>query len=356
MILAVFAIVLTLLLVVGIHEVGHAIAARLFKVKIRRIAIGFGKALFTWQDQGGREWVWALWPLGGYVHLFNSRIETIPTSDLDFCFDKKAIWQRCIILIAGALANLLTAALALTWMYSLGYQQQVPLIQQVSPGSIAAAAGLQAQERFVAIDSQETNSWQDVGMTLLMAMGKAKVAALVGDKQGSIHQVSMDLSQWSYKKDDPSLLGALGIKAVKGHSEQVRGQSLWPALLAAMSKLGFLLKFFLVMLKQLLTQRIPFAVLLGPLGLFAASVYSFLQGLAVFLYFIASLSLAVGLVNLFPIPGLDGGGLVYALLEKWRGKPVSVAFEVLLYRLTMIIFALLLIQLIMNDLRSYFSK
>src|SRR5438132_1294650 len=99
MILALFAIVLTLILVVGFHEAGHAMAAKLFKVKIRRISIGFGKAIFTWKDRAGREWIWALWPLGGYVHLLNSRIEAIPESDFGLCFDKKPIWQRCIILI-----------------------------------------------------------------------------------------------------------------------------------------------------------------------------------------------------------------------------------------------------------------
>ncbi len=85
---------------------------------------------------------------------------------------------------------------------------------------------------------------------------------------------------------------------------------------------------------------IPFAVLLGPIGLLAASAGSFMQGLAVFLYFIASLSLAVGLVNLFPIPGLDGGSIIYALVEKIRGKPVPIAWELLLHRLAMIIFCL----------------
>ncbi|MBA3537716.1 MAG: RIP metalloprotease [Tatlockia sp.] len=357
MLRAFFAIVLTLILVVGIHEAGHAICARLFKIRINRISIGFGKTLLTRKDKAGREWTWALWPLGGYVHLLNSRQEVVPESEYSQCFDKKPIWQRCLVLIAGPLANLLAAFLALTLMYMLGFKQQIPLIKEVAPQSIASISGLKANERFVAIAGQRTNSWQEVGMSLIMTFGKTDVPVLIMDSLGAVHQLNFDMSQWYYKKGDRSLLAALGIKAApaKSNTEQVAGVSIDLAAAAAISKIVFLLKFFIIMLKLLLTHKIPFVVLLGPLGLFEASISSFLQGIAVFLYFIASFSLAVGFINLFPVPGLDGGSLVYALVEKLSGKPVSVAFEILLHRFAFIIFTILLIQLVLNDLQRYFS-
>lgn len=355
MILAIIAIILTLVLVVGIHEAGHAMAAKLFKVRIKRIAIGFGKPLATWKDKAGREWTWALWPLGGYVHLLNSRIETIPEDELAQCFDKKPVWQRCIILLAGPLANLVAACLALTLMFMLGYQQQTPFIQEVNPNSLAAQAGIQANERFVAIAGQKTNSWQEVGMQLIMVVSNSQVPVILSNDQGSTREVNLNLGQWRYKKEDKSILTSLGIKAAPGklHTEQVAGQSLINAVLSAFAKISYLLKFFLTMLKLLLTHVIPFSVLLGPLGLFSASISSFLQGIAVFLYFIASFSLAVGLVNLFPIPSLDGCSIIYALVEKLRGKPVSIAFEILMHQFAIIIFAMLLVQLLMNDLQRF---
>lgn len=356
MIKAFIALALTLLLVVGIHEAGHAICAMLFKVKIRRISIGFGKQLITKKDKSGCEWTWALWPLGGYVHLLSSRSETVSESDFRFCFDKKPIWQRVLILLAGSLANFLVAFLALMFMYMLGFKQQIPIIKEVRPQSIAANAGLQANDRFIAISGQHTANWQEAGMNLIMSLGKSEVTVLVANHQGISRQVNINLSQLIYKKGDKSLLANLGIKAEspKLQSEQILGQSLPVAAIAALSKINFLLKYFIVMLKQLLTHKIPFTILIGPLGLFAASISSFLQGLAVFLYFIGSFSLAVGFINLFPIPGLDGGSIVYALVEKFRGKPVSIAFEVLLHRLVFILFTLLLIQLLLNDLQRYF--
>lgn len=107
----------------------------------------------------------------------------------------------------------------------------------------------------------------------------------------------------------------------------------------------------MMILKQLFTGAIPFSVLLGPIGIFAASVASLMQGIAVFLFFIATLSLAVAVINLLPIPGLDGGSIVYAIVEKIRGKPVSVPMELLLHRLVFIIFCVLLVHLLMNDLQ-----
>ncbi|WP_028388078.1 M50 family metallopeptidase [Legionella fairfieldensis] len=357
MIAALFAIVLTLLLVVGLHEAGHAITARFFLVKIQRIAIGFGKPLLTWKDKAGREWVWAIWPLGGYVHMLNSRIQPVAEKDLALCFDKKPVWIRCIILLAGGVANLLTAWLALTLLFMLGYKQQLPFIQNVVPQSIAAKAGLQGGDRFVAIEGQTTNSWQEVGMGFIMAFGKEKVPALVSGSDGRLRSVSLNLDYWHYTKKEDSILKSLGIipAPAKFHTEQVAGQSPGQAVWLALTKSWRLIVFFLVMFKQLVTGVIPFAVLLGPLGLLAVSINSFLQGLAVFLYFIASLSLAVGLINLFPIPGLDGGSIVYALIEKWRGRPFSVALEVLLYRLTVIGFSVLFIQLLLNDVQRYMS-
>ncbi|ARG99584.1 M50 family metallopeptidase [Legionella micdadei] len=358
MILALLAIVITLILVVGIHETGHALAAKLFGVKIKRIAIGFGKPLLSYKDKSGREWVWALWPLGGYVHLLNSRIEPVLEKEhYSLCFDKKPIWQRCIILLSGALANLTMAWLAFTMLFMLGYQQQQPLIQNVLPQSIAALAGLKAHDRFVEISGWKTSSWQDVGMSLVMTLGKKNVPVWVSNEEGGVRKVNLDLSQWHYKKKD-TLLSALGIEAVPANVSNsfVVGQSFMDSIRHAFEQILYLLVFFLVMLKQLITGMIPFSVLLGPLGLFSVSITSFLQGTAVFLSFIASLSLAVGFVNLFPIPGLDGGSIVYSLVEKIRGKPMSIAVEVLLYRLAFIVFAVLLIQLLMNDLQRYLTR
>ncbi|MFA5960630.1 MAG: M50 family metallopeptidase [Tatlockia sp.] len=356
MLKALIAIVLTLILVVGIHEAGHALAALWFGVKIKRVAIGFGKPLVKLHDASNREWVWGLWPLGGYVQLLNSRIEPVSPEDLPACFDKKAVWVRLVILCSGALANALLAYFALTLFYMTGFKHQLPLIKAVSPQSIAASAGLKAKDRILAINNSPIPSWQESGVVLLMSLGKAEVPLQVQDAEGTIRQLNLPLSQWHYKNTDKSLLQALGIEPVPAAQSTVvvKGESFVKASNRAFFKGLQLLYFFMVMIKLLFTGLIPFALLLGPLAFLAASVGSFLQGFVVFMYFIASVSLAVAFTNLLPLPGLDGGSIVFALVEKLRGKPVSIALELLLYRLAFIVFIVLTIQLVMHDLTRYF--
>jgi regulator of sigma E protease len=352
-VLSVFVVFLSLLLVVGIHEAGHAFAAYLFKIKIKKISIGFGKPLFSWQGRRGCQWVWARWPLGGYVQLLNSRIEPVSLAESTYSFDKKPVWARCIVLLAGAFANMLTAWLALVFMFMLGYQQTVPVIEKITPSSIAFTAGLLEGERISSIAGQPVASWREVGMQLIMALGHDGVDVVVENVSGVTHQVQLNLAKWHYGPGKNSLLLSIGISpdASEKNIQQVMGLSWWSACQHAFLHIAGIFYFFLVMLKQLLMGVIPFSLLLGPLGLFSVMVSSFLQGLTVFLYFIASLSLSVALVNLLPVPGLDGGLIVYAIIEKIRGKPVSVGFEILLHRLVFIAFCLILVQLLLNDVR-----
>ncbi len=354
-VLSFVAIVFSLLLVVGLHEAGHAWAAHIFKIKIKTISIGFGRALFHWQGKDGCQWRWSMWPVGGYVQLMNSRIEPVSPDDYPYSFDKKPVWVRCVILLSGAMANLLTAWFALVFMLMLGYQQMVPVIADIKAGSIAFNAGLAGGDRMIRVAGQPVSTWRDVGMQLIMALGDHHLDVAVENKAGARHQVQLDITHWRYGHGNGSLLTALGVSpdiSVK-NKQHVAGLPFLQAGQQAYWQVISLLYFFLVMIKQLLTGVIPFSLLLGPIGLFTVMVDSFLQGLAVFFNFIAYFSLAVALINLFPIPGLDGGSIIYVLIEKVRGKPVSVEMEVLLHRLVSIAFCLILVQLLLNDLQRY---
>ncbi len=350
MFLAIIAILLTLILVVGIHELGHAIAAYLFGVRIKKISIGFGKPLLHWRSASGREWIWAMFPLGGYVQLENTRISSVEPSDYSSCFDKKAVWQRIIILLSGAVANLITAWCALIFVYSIGLHYTVPQVLSVQPQSPAAQAGIIAGDCFMKVANQNTLTWSDVGMQLVIAWGKNIPITLSHGEEKK--EVMLNLQQNGFKGIHTNLLSQIGIKADLSAAQSVeRANSLGEAIEQANHTISNTLYFFLMVFKQLFSGTIPFSMLLGPISVFAASLASLTQGIVVFLFFIGTLSLAVALVNLFPIPGLDGGSIVYALIEKIRGKPVSVAMELLLHRLAFIIFCVLLVHLLMNDLQ-----
>jgi regulator of sigma E protease len=357
MVVAILAIILTLILVIGIHEAGHALVAYLFKIKIKRIAIGFGRPLLRWRSKSGCEWVLGLWFLGGYVQLYNTRISPVKPEEYSSCFDKKPIWQRVLVLGAGVAANMIMAWLAFIFVFYAGILYKMPEIQSVEPNSLAAQAGLQPQEQFVSIAGYETSSWQDVGRELIIAWGSPNILVSMKTKDGEIKQQVLDLSHIQFTPAHHSLLTGLGITPnPRSTIQKIQASSFFAAITEANKTIGHLFYFFTMVLKQLFTGTIPFSALLGPVGLFAASITSLTQGVAVFFYFIANLSVAVALINIAPIPGLDGGAIVYALLEKIRGEPISVALEILIYRLMLIIVFLLLVQLLKNDMVHFFIR
>jgi regulator of sigma E protease len=351
---AILAIILTLLLVVGIHEAGHAIAAHFFQVKIKRFSIGFGKPLFIFQKGAGIEWVVARWPLGGYVLLLNSRIEPVPEQDYPLCFDKKSIVIRIVILLAGAMANFLTAWIALILVFSIGLSEVIPEVKIVEANTIAAKAGLKSGDHFIAIANHNTVTWREINMQLLMALGKSAVPITIKNKTGELQTLTVDMRKSFYRNKRQSLLKNMGIiPLLTKPLVKLQATSLMDAIYKANHFILDTVIFMTMVIKQLLTGMIGFSQLLGPFGLLALTATSLLQGIGMFLFFIAGFSIAVGFVNLFPLPSLDGGSILYACIEKIRGKPISVAWEVLLHQLTIIALAVLLMNLIGNDLQSF---
>ncbi|MDI1351853.1 MAG: site-2 protease family protein [bacterium] len=354
MFMAFFSVLLTLVLVVGIHEAGHALVASYFKVTIQKISIGFGKPLVQWQSKSGTVWVWALWPLGGYVQLANTRINS-EIKNTQHCFDTQPIWIRIVILLAGAFANLVTAWVAFILVFYLGIHYKEPQIQLIQPNSVAAKAGFFPSALFLSVADQATPSWQDVGKELIIGWGHKDVKVqLIHPQTKVIANRVIDLSNVPLNVKDKSLLASLGIVPNYMAKQEITvASSFIGAVKDASLAIIHLLYFFMMIFKQLFSGNIPFSMLLGPLGIFSASISSFTQGMVVFSYFIASLSTAVALVNILPIPSLDGGSIIYALLEKGRGKPLSVAFEVLVHRLVFILLGIILVHLIMNDLGRF---
>lgn len=350
--LSLLSILCMLLLVVGIHEAAHALAAYFFGVKIKKISLGFGKPLLRFQSKTGCEWVFALWPLGGYVQMLNTRIAPVEEKDWPNCFDKKPIFVRVLILLAGSAANILFAWLVLIFVFSVGINQSLPSIDSVVANSRAEKAGMQAGDTILEVAQKPVHSFREVAMQLLVSIDKLPVSMRVSNQEGVQRVLQLEVKIQESKTRSASFLNDLGIIPLK-NAPKVRFQAanLLEALQWTNRFIIDTMYFMLKILQLIVTKVLPFSLLLGPLGLFSLTIVSFFQGLIVFLFFTASFSIAVGLANLFPIPGLDGGSIMYALLEKIRGKPISIAMEVLLHQLALIGAGVLLVQLILNDIR-----
>lgn len=355
--LAVIAIMISLVLVVGVHELGHALVAHYYGVMIRKISIGFGKALAHWEDRKGRKWIWSLWPLGGYVELLDSRTHLVTAKLYPQCFDKQPATHRILILLAGIAFNLITAWIALTIFFIIGHKEISPYIATTRPNSLVYASHIAAGEKIIRIGNRATPSWQTVAMQLIINLGNDKVPITLKRPSGQIHQTHMDLRHLDNRYHTHDLLSQIGFipDRAKQHRHFIAGLSLMPAMLKAWDTMITFLHFYLVVLKKILTLEIPFFLLLGPLGILTNIIDSFSQGLAVFLGFIAQFNLVVAIFNILPIPTLDGGAIIYTIVEKIRGKPMSPAAELLIYRLILIAFGMVLVQLFLNDLKHYLS-
>lgn len=347
--MAIVAIILMLLLTVGIHEGAHALIASIFGIKIKRISIGFGKPLLSWQGKNGCEWVFARWPLGGYVQMLNTRVEPVPEQDHPVCFDKKPIWMRICVLLAGSLANLVFAFFILMVVFLAGLPAQKALVT-INPDSLAARAGLQSGDTILAIENKPVPSLREMNMWLVTAIGKEKTAIQVRTVKGETKTFYVDLRIQKNQRGKV-LMNNLGIlPAENAPLFYLKAHSLSEASLMSAQFIYETCAFMLIVLWMLITKILPMSLLIGPLEMFSLTITSFFQGFIAFIFFTAAFSVAIGLANLLPIPALDGGSIVYALVEKIRGKPVSVAMEILLHRFALIGAGVLLVQLLVNDL------
>jgi regulator of sigma E protease len=353
LLLTLVSLIITLTLVIGLHELGHALAAHYFSIRIKRISIGFGKPLCSYKSQSGCEWIWARWPLGGYVELLNTRIHPVDKKQWPEAFDKRPIFQRMIVLISGSLFNLLTAWVCLVGFYLLGHHYPLAVIKQVTPNGLAAAAHFQEKDQIVAINHHPIHSWEEANVSLIALMGTTQAVMEVKTNAGQYEQREIDLRHVTFKPTAHSLWDAIGITPSPKFKGWRAPEPIHIAMKSATLAIIHFVLLFLVIMKQLVLGHLPFSLLVGPFGLLALNLSAFLHGFGAFIYFIATFSMAVAVLNLLPLPGLDGCSLLYAAIEKIRGKPMSVAYEILFYQLTMIAFALLLVQLMLNDLKRF---
>ena len=416
MIFSAFAFLIAIAILILVHEFGHFWVARCFGVKVLRFSIGFGKPLFRWNDKKGTEYVIAMFPLGGYVKMLDETEDKVKFEERDQAFNRKPLYARMAVVLAGPLFNLLFAVVAYWLMFVIGITTIAPVIGKVIPNSIAAKAGLKPSYEITAIGRRATHNWQDVHLGLMAKAGKkakvpmmlkkvdsgqsiqvkmdlhnlqghtnllkslgvepfvpytppivgkivadypaAEAGLLVGDKVLSVDDTSV--KSWQdfveYIKERPEHL--LKIKIDRegqqyalelipmqktGRDEQYYGfigassQAIdWPenmlrtlhysmlkAWLPALKETGLLIHLTFKIFWKLFTGGIPLSSISGPIGIAQGAGLSAQFGFTYFLGFLGLVSVSLGVLNLLPIPILDGGHLLFYLIEMIRRRPLS---------------------------------
>lgn len=354
-IFALLIFILTILILVSVHEWGHLIAAKFCRIKVLRFSIGFGKPWWRfYRDAQGTDYVLAPIPLGGYVKLLDEREAPVAAAELSYAFNRHSVYQRLAVVAAGVIANILLAILAFWLVFSVGITVMRPVIGSVLPNSLAAAAGIKANEEIIAIDDRPTPHWPAVAMALVSHYGESGKLTLTvqqanhaGLKSATLN---INLHDWVLNGLRPDPLHSLGI--VPAHTPLLRTLQypIWTAAIVSLQQTFAFIKFNFVVIKKMLTGVLSWHGLGGPISIFNAAALSAGQGIIIYINFLALLSISIAVINLLPLPGLDGAQLVYLLIELVRKKPVSVAVQILLFRLGVILLFLLMFQVIMNDL------
>lgn len=311
-----FILILGFLIVA--HEFGHFSVARKFKMFVSEFGIGFPPRLFG-RKKGETEWSVNAIPLGGFVRIpgedgaqdQGSAHEEFPDVDPKRFFSSKPIWQRALVLVAGVAMNFIIGWVFLVITLMIGSDPSV-VVSQVSPGSPAEAVHLEAGDQLIGytqIDTFIADVQKHAGSAMEIAVRH----------KGEERQVT------AYPRlDPPAGEGALGVGLAQGGSERLPFfEAAWEALLYA----GQLFAMIYVLLFKLIASVFSggglFKQLSGPVGIFEATSQATGLGFVYVAHLIALISINLAALNIFPFPALDGGRIVFLIIEKIKGSPVS---------------------------------
>lgn len=352
----VFLLILTI--VVFVHELGHHLVARWCGVKVETFSIGFGPELFGWYAKSGTRWRISALPLGGYVKMFGDAGEaSMPDNSREYssaeksvAFQFKTVWQRMAIVVAGPAMNFIFGIFALAILLSVyGEPRNAPVIEQVQEGSAAAEVGLQKGDRIVEIAGQDVKTWQDLQRIVQMSVGEPISLTVEREQQ------RLNLLAHPQIKEVTDLFGnvhktpILGILPDQSATELVRfnpATAVFEAANQTVEMVGATLKG----IGQMITGQRDATEVRGALGIAKGAGAAAKIGIGAVAYYIILLSINLGLFNLFPVPMLDGGHLMFYVIEAVRGRPLGAKAQEYGFRLGLfLVFALMLFST-RNDL------
>ena len=322
--------ILMVAILVVVHEGGHYLAGRLFKVKIDAFGVGFGRELFGFNDRRGTRWRFNLIPLGGYVKFTGDMNEAsqpspevlaLPASERAGLFLFKPMWQRAIIVAAGPLINFIFAIGILAGFYmAFGHPFTPPVVASVVPGSAAATAGIVAGDRIVAIDGAPVDRFEDIVSTVMGGAGAPLVLVVENGGVSRTLRVVPKVVETKDRFGNPFKHGRLGIARADRVVEPVGPLQ---AIVYGVQDTGAIIGSIASTLKQVVSGERGLDELGGPIKTGQVTGQQASLGVLSFIAFMAFFSINLGFINLIPIPMLDGGHLLLYAIEAIRRRPIG---------------------------------
>ncbi|HVV93762.1 MAG TPA: RIP metalloprotease RseP [Hyphomicrobiales bacterium] len=355
-----FVFVLTI--VVFFHEFGHYLVARLCGVRILAFSIGFGPELVSWSDRTGTRWRIGMVPLGGYVRFFGDEGaastpdrragSTMSAADRRVSFHHKPVAQRAAIVVAGPLANFVLAILVFAAVFWIsGRPTATAEVDSVQPGSAAAVAGFKPGDVIAAIDGKAIDSF---GAMQEVVRGSAGRSLTFVVRRDGVERTLVATPRRQVVTDalgGKAEVGVLGIRRDTGAGNmKVVHYGPAAALAAGAGETWFVVSRTMQYVGQVATGRQSADQLSGPLRIAEVSGQAARLGFQVLMNLAAVLSVSIGLLNLFPIPLLDGGHLLYFGIEAVRGRPLSERAQEVGFRIGLVLVGALMLVATWNDI------
>jgi len=344
--------------VVFFHEFGHFWVARRCGVKIDAFSIGFGPELFGFYDRKGTRWRIAAIPLGGYVRFHgddsvastpdHTTLERMNEGERKVSFFHKPVAQRAAIVAAGPIANFLLAIAIFAGIFAVYGKPASPArVHTVAPASVAAAAGFKEGDLVVSIDGRKIETFADMQRIVTASPGQTLVFVVERDGSQVTLNAAPALEEHKDRFGNVYRLGRLGITGVL---EAPKPVSLPQAMALGAAESWFVVDRTLSYIGGVIIGRESADQLGGPLRIAQISGQVASIGFPELLNLTAVLSVSIGLLNLFPIPLLDGGHLLFYGIEGLRGRPLSEKAQELGFRIGLAIVVMLMLVATWNDI------
>jgi len=358
-----FLILITI--VVFIHEYGHYYFAKKFGVGITDFSIGFGREIYGWCDKSGTRWKICWLPLGGYVKFFGDRnvfsqseqqevINKYNEEDRKKLFILKPLYQRSIIVAAGPLANFVLAILIFTIINMVAGKDMTPaIVSEVKEGSPAYTAGMKKNDKILSIDDRTVESILEVS-TLINTSTSEKIKFLILRKNEEISfLIKPNLVEGKDSLGNSIKKRMIGIKLSPMNNE-FNKNPLGPskAIYYSLKEVWFVTSTSLNYLGKMIVGSVDTSQLGGPIKIAKITGQVAEYGIIPFFSIMAYISISLGLINLFPIPMLDGGHLMFYLVEKILGRPLSQKTQEGFFRIGLFLLFSLMFFVTFNDLKD----
>jgi regulator of sigma E protease len=351
MITSILAAIVVLGLLIFVHELGHFLACKKVGVGVLRFSLGFGPVLFS-KRVGETEYALSAIPLGGYVKMVGQEddgSEPDPTTvNQPNSFAVKPLWARALIVVAGPLGNLLFAAFLFSILFATGIPVPTTKVGEVKADMPAAKAGIVTGDRITAVDGRQVSRWEDLSKTI--REGGGKTVSLMVERDGASREIQVTPDRFEDKTifGEPDVVYAIGVGPsgdyVTERSNPLR--AVWQGI-AKTVEISWLTILTIVKLFQAI---VPASNLGGPLLIMKLAGEQAHEGLPALLGFMALLSINLGVLNLLPIPILDGGHLMFMGIEKILGRPLEIRQREIAQQVGMFLLISLMGFALYNDL------